>query len=448
MTQPPPRPSASKTWLRAIQGAADLTANSGRVLADVIEERAETLGDAPALLSDAETLSYAALAARSRRYSRWGLSLGLARGDGVALLMGNRPDYIAAWTGLSRIGVVVALLNTHLRGAALAHCIGATEPPHIIVEDALAEALDGARPHLTLQPQAWAASPTLDLSSFDDGPFAPGEFEAATQADTALHIFTSGTTGLPKAARISHARIMSWSGWFAGLLDVTPDDRLYDCLPLYHSVGGVTAIGAALAGGGSVVVAERFSAGRIWSDVVRWDCTLFQYIGELCRYLLATPPGPDEARHRLRLMCGNGLRADVWTSFQARFAVPEIVEFYAARGRRGGHEGRGLARLRRGPLRQLLAGCPMKPPMRIETQAIHAGFDGDPATGAAAVPIYQTAAFLFDSADHGAALFDLEVEGFRYSRIANPTVSILEERVAAMEGGVAALAVASGQAAL
>ena len=86
--------------------------------------------------------------------------------------------------------------------------------------------------------------------------------------------------------------------------------------------------------------------------------------------------------------------------------------------------------------------------MRLETQALHAGFDHDPATHAVAVPIYQSAAYAFDSADHGAALFDLEAEGYRYSRIANPTVSVLEERVAAMEGGVGALCVASGQAAL
>ncbi|HEX4182159.1 MAG TPA: O-acetylhomoserine aminocarboxypropyltransferase/cysteine synthase family protein [Caulobacteraceae bacterium] len=86
--------------------------------------------------------------------------------------------------------------------------------------------------------------------------------------------------------------------------------------------------------------------------------------------------------------------------------------------------------------------------MRRETIAVHGGFDGDPATHAAAVPIYQSAAFLFDSADHGAALFNLEAEGFRYSRINNPTTAVLEQRVAALEGGVGALAVASGQAAL
>jgi len=86
--------------------------------------------------------------------------------------------------------------------------------------------------------------------------------------------------------------------------------------------------------------------------------------------------------------------------------------------------------------------------MRLDTIAIHSGFEADPATGAVAVPIYQTAAYAFESADHGAALFNLEVPGYRYSRINNPTVAALEARVAALEGGTAALCVASGQAAL
>ena len=83
--------------------------------------------------------------------------------------------------------------------------------------------------------------------------------------------------------------------------------------------------------------------------------------------------------------------------------------------------------------------------MRDETLALHAGFDADPATRAVAVPIYQTAAYQFDSADHGAALFNLEEEGYRYSRIANPTVAVLEERVAALEGAAGALATASAR---
>ena len=86
--------------------------------------------------------------------------------------------------------------------------------------------------------------------------------------------------------------------------------------------------------------------------------------------------------------------------------------------------------------------------MRSETIAVHGGYDVDPVTRAVAVPIYQTVAYAFDSAEHGAALFNLEVEGHRYSRISNPTNAVLERRVAALEGGLEALSVSSGQAAL
>ena len=86
--------------------------------------------------------------------------------------------------------------------------------------------------------------------------------------------------------------------------------------------------------------------------------------------------------------------------------------------------------------------------MRLETIALHAGYDCDPTTKAVAVPIYQTVAYSFDSAEHGAALFDLEVEGYRYTRIGNPTNAVLERRVAELEGGIDALSVSSGQTAL
>jgi len=324
-----PRPSASKTWLRAIETASRLTGDQVRTFGALLDDLGETHGDAPALVSDIEQFSFKTLAARCRRYTRWALEIGLNKGDSVALLMPNRPDYLAVWVGISRMGAVVSLINTNLRDSALAHCIDVVAPCHVIVDDSLTSALDSAAGHMKASPTVWRAD-QIDLLAKDDGTFARDDFANISQADPALHIYTSGTTGLPKAARISHGRIMSWSGWFSGLLGAGPEDRLYNCLPMYHSVGGVTAIGAALAGGASVVVRERFSASNFWNDVVRWDCTLFQYIGELCRYLLVAPNTPDEHRHRVRLICGNGLNAEVWTAFQARFAIPVISEFYAA----------------------------------------------------------------------------------------------------------------------
>jgi fatty-acyl-CoA synthase len=206
----------------------------------------------------------------------------------------------------------------------------------VIVAAELADALDEASPLLNPAPQIWVHGGDDErcidrvLERLPGCPLSIEQRRGTTIDDLALLIYTSGTTGLPKAARISHRRVMSWAGWFAGLTNATPDDRMYNCLPIYHSVGGVVATGSMLVAGGSVVLAENFSARRFWDDIVRWDCTLFQYIGELCRYLLRAPVTETQTAHRLRLCCGNGLRGEVWEDFQARFNIPRILEFYAS----------------------------------------------------------------------------------------------------------------------
>jgi len=329
--------SANRDWLRALALTGRLEGEPQRTLPAVIEELAASQPDAPALLSDRERFTFAELAARARRYAAWALDEGLGAGDVVALLMPNRPEYLAAWLGLTRTGLTVALINPALRGASLAHALNVAGAKAIIVDAALEAALapvlerpDGPAPWLHGEGQAdW---PRLDaaLDAIPAAALAALAPPAVTLAERALLIYTSGTTGLSKAANVSHHRVMSWASWFAGLIDIQRADRLYDCLPLCHSAGGVAAVGAALSAGASVVVAEKFSARRFWDDVVGWDCTLFQYIGELCRYLVAAPPHPKARAHRLRLCCGNGLAADVWDAFQERFAIPRILEFYAA----------------------------------------------------------------------------------------------------------------------
>jgi fatty-acyl-CoA synthase len=329
--------SAAKRWLKAIELTSRVEASPHRLFADIVEEWSERQPDVPCLISDRETFSYRALAECINRYARWALAQGIAAGKTVCLFMPSRPEYLAAWLGISKVGGVVALINTNLVGRSLSHCINVANSGHIIVADELAGIFETARPHLHGAPEIWLrgghsreGSVDAALDGMDGRPLLPSERRGINVEDRALLIYTSGTTGLPKAAGISHRRILNWGGWFAGLTDARPDDRLYDCLPLYHSVGGVVAPCSMLTAGASVVLAEKFSAGHFWHDIARWDCTLFQYIGELCRYLLKAPSSEYEAKHRLRLACGNGLRGDVWQAFQARFAIPQILEFYAA----------------------------------------------------------------------------------------------------------------------
>jgi fatty-acyl-CoA synthase len=329
--------SALQAWVRALEATAPIAARPRRLLPDVIEDLALRFGDAPALLSQTECLSFRDLASRMNQYARWTIASGVAKGGTIALLMPNRPAYMAIWLGITRAGGVAALLNTNLEGNALAHAIDAVKPDHVIVAAELAPGMKSAEPLLKHKPVVWtygdagASSPIdLEIASYSAESLCETERPDITIDDRALYIYTSGTTGLPKAANVSHRRLMMWSHWFAGMLATTDEDRMYNCLPMYHSIGGIVATGAVLVNGGSVFVREKFSVSAFWDEVVQWDCTLVQYIGELCRYLLHAPPHPLEHAHRIRLFCGNGLRADVWQPFQERFHIPHILEFYAA----------------------------------------------------------------------------------------------------------------------
>src|SRR5208282_2204240 len=128
-----------------------------RVLPAVVDELGHRLADKPALLSNRECFTYLELAGRARRYSRWAPDQGEAKGDVVGLLMPNRPEYLAIWLGVTRVGGVVALFNTNLAGQSLAHCIQAASAKHLIVAAELADALDTALPHLAFAPppQVW-----------------------------------------------------------------------------------------------------------------------------------------------------------------------------------------------------------------------------------------------------------------------------------------------------
>ena len=330
--------SSSDAWRRALEMTAPIAGNPSVTFPSIIETLGDRFGSAIALVSDQQHLTYRELGERANRYARWALEQRLGAGDVVCLLLLNCPEYLAIWLGITRIGATVSLVNTNLVGAALEHSIGIVAPKHIIVGAELLDGFATALPRLGPGIGCWTYGDgshgllRIDLAIEEGSGAAPqsSEYQAPSIWDRALYIYTSGTTGLPKAAAVSHFRVMQWTQWFAGLIDARPADRMYNCLPMYHSIGGVVATGAVLVNGGSVVVRERFSSSRFWDDIAEWNCTLFQYIGELCRYLVNSPPHRREAEHRLRLCCGNGLRQDVWVEFQRRFRIPRILEFYAA----------------------------------------------------------------------------------------------------------------------
>eukprot|EP01100_Stratorugosa_tubuloviscum_P007981 TRINITY_DN32_c3_g1_i1.p1 TRINITY_DN32_c3_g1~~TRINITY_DN32_c3_g1_i1.p1 ORF type:complete len:651 (+),score=321.74 TRINITY_DN32_c3_g1_i1:78-2030(+) len=302
--------------------------------------------------------TYAEVDFISNRVANWALSVGLKPGDTVSLMMDNRPEFVFIWVGLAKIGVIIALINTYLKGPSLLHSLSVSKATRYIIGcehvNAVQELIasnsisgnfeaSGNSTQLTQLPPNWHNFDAA-LKQFPGTPIQANIRQNLTSSDSLFYIYTSGTTGNPKASIIRHLRFYAAGVGFQHLFNVTPADRIYCALPLYHSAGGMIGVSLAWTKGATLVFRKKFSASSFWADCARHDISIIQYIGELCRYLVLSPPSPYDNQHRVRLALGNGLRADVWPKFVERFSsallkqengpnkLKEITigEFYAA----------------------------------------------------------------------------------------------------------------------
>lgn len=323
---------------RAQRASRHVRADGLIITPDDLERSIDKHAERPAFIFEHKTVSYAEFDALANQVAHWGLSKGLTVGDTVALFMLNRPLYVAVWYGLSKIGVITALLNNQLASRPLAHCIDVSEAKIIIIDAEIASVANTSRRYLD-RPCDWLISggDHPDISNFDDEVARMPSIRPARSyradlrgRDIVLKMFTSGTTGLPKAAKISHTRAMNYMISLASLAKAGPDDRVLLTLPLYHATGGLIGVGAALMFGGTVILEKGFSASRFWEAAADYGATVFIYVGELCRFLATAKPHPKERKHALRYVIGNGLRPDVWELFQSRFNIKNIMEFYGS----------------------------------------------------------------------------------------------------------------------
>uniref|UniRef100_A0A8C5H6C4 Long-chain-fatty-acid--CoA ligase n=1 Tax=Gouania willdenowi TaxID=441366 RepID=A0A8C5H6C4_GOUWI len=275
----------------------------------------------PALIYEAtgETWTFTQLDELSNAVAHWARDQGWVSGDVVALFMESRPLQVALWLGLAKVGVEAALINFSLRCEPLLHCVGVSGSRAIVFGSELADAMSevafpSSQPMVRFCTGDVSEDVLSDLSaqhldpllaSASKHPLPPCNPPKGMN-DRLFYIYTSGTTGLPKAAIVVHSRYyrIAAFGYFA--FRMRPDDILYDCLPLYHSAGNIIGVGQCLIQGLTVVVKRKFSASRFWEDCIKYNCTVVQYIGEICRYLL------------------------VWEAFTERFRIAQIGEFYGA----------------------------------------------------------------------------------------------------------------------
>ncbi|XP_055353720.1 long-chain fatty acid transport protein 4-like [Paramacrobiotus metropolitanus] len=325
------------TWRFARQNAT---------IADVFLRNVRSTPDKAAFRYEEQTWTFRDMEEYSNQVAHFFAShTSLSAGDSVALLMTSRPEYVGIWLGVSKIDCAAALVNFQLRGESLLHSLQAVQMKALIVGEELRDAVEevrasimgvpiyvvgerGSIPSGTPYPPHVLSIDRLLLQMSKSRPEFNGRVKRST--NTLFYIYTSGTTGLPKAAIISHARFFYMSCGMKTMINIKDDDVMYCALPLYHTAGGVLGMGQSIVGGITVVIRKKFSASQFWKDCIQYNCTIAQYIGEICRYILSQKESPTDRMHRVRLMFGNGLRNQIWADFQKRFGVKQMAEFYGA----------------------------------------------------------------------------------------------------------------------
>ncbi len=315
----------------------------GAVIADIAAQHPNNV----AIYQDNRKITYAELNRQANQLAHYLLSINIKKGDVVALSMQNRAEFLICITGIAKIGAVAALLNTSQTHKVLTHSINLVAPVAAIIGEEQLESFKEVRDDLVVPKDK--AHFVGDWDAFENPGKAPAGYinlgaemqnqpksnpiatDDVSKPDHLFYIYTSGTTGMPKASITNHERFLGAYGGGGIFANLNDKDILYATLPLYHATGLLVCwAGGVLNAAAAIVPARRFSVSNFWSDIERYQCTAFGYVGELCRYLMNVPEKPNDAHNTVRTIIGNGLRPSIWKQFRKRFAIDNIVEFYAS----------------------------------------------------------------------------------------------------------------------
>ncbi|XP_071478714.1 long-chain fatty acid transport protein 2-like [Diadema antillarum] len=304
-------------------------------IADRFEEHAAQTPERTMLIFEDKTYSYDDINRRANRIARMAQRLGFKRGDKVALFVGNEPAFIWTLLGFCKLGVTCALLNVNLRSKSLLHCFEISGASTLVTSsgDGSSKHVDDIRPELKQRSvSVWTLDPGFPLPSeiTDDDTNLPRDVRSGLNIrDAFAYIYTSGTTGLPKATRLTHYKLLA-GGFMLNSFQMTCDDVMYITLPLYHISALFIGLSNVINNGATCVLRRKFSASKFWIDCRKHNVTMFMYIGELFRYLIAQPKTDKDRVNNVRLAIGNGLGADIWQEVCDRFDIDRIVELYGA----------------------------------------------------------------------------------------------------------------------
>ena len=336
-----------KRMQSVVEETLAITPESYKNVPILIEKHAKDYPNDAAILFEDKMYTHKEYNEWCNRYANYfQTKVGLKKGDIAVVFMTNRPEIMFAIYGLSKIGVVSSLINTKQRSNPLVYSINIDPGKVFIIGEELIEAFEEVREKLKLseeqskhlyfvpdtgeiqKPDGFHNLPDLVKNEDTTNPPTSKTLQAK---DPYAYIFTSGTTGLPKAAVITHGHTYGSSiYWGDTVVGFEHKDVIYVTTPLFHSHAINVAYAASLRNGSTIAIRRKFSASKFWDDAIKFKATSFNYIGEICRYLYNQPEKPTDRKHYIKKIVGNGLRNEMWRDFKKRFGIKQIFEFYGA----------------------------------------------------------------------------------------------------------------------
>ncbi|MCB0502245.1 MAG: long-chain-acyl-CoA synthetase [Bacteroidetes bacterium] len=312
-------------------------------LGTVLESNARKYPDQYALLFEDVQYTYEDLNQLVNQYAHYFSSIGVRHQTVVIVFLENRPETLIVTAALAKLGAIASLVNPNQRDAVLLHSIQIKHDRYFVIGQELTAAFDAVKSKLDLsnsyllgvedsEPKAFPKDYiVLNKVIEEESNQNPESTATVRTKDHLAYIFTSGTTGMPKASIQTHKQWLRSMNWFGNInAGFTKDDTIYVSIPFYHANAFIIGWGSAFANGSTIAMRRKFSASEFWKDIRKFDATAFIYIGEICRYLMNSPPSPLDKKHRVTKIIGNGMRPEIWNDFKMRFNIPNIYEFYAA----------------------------------------------------------------------------------------------------------------------
>lgn len=301
-------------------------------IGDWLTEAAARIPTGRGIQIEEETRAYADLAIDAERVATGLLDLGLAPGDRVVVLASAGIGALQAWFGLAKAGLIEVpinpasgpvLLRYYLEQSAAAAIV--CDPGFVAVIDELAAGLPELRHRIVLGAPAapgWRAF--ADLLAY-----APGVLPTIAPTDPAVILYTSGTTGAPKGALLSHRANVNLTRHTVDLMAYTAEDRLYSVFPLYHSNARYTTVMAGIEAGADVLLHRTFSASRFWDICRAYGITAFNYQGAMMSILNKQPVRADDADNPVRVAFGAPCPQEIFAGMERRFGI-ELTEIYGS----------------------------------------------------------------------------------------------------------------------